>query len=394
MSGFSAFEFATATRIIFGEGKLKEIATIAPEFGSRALVVCGNVERAKPLFDLLDSAKIAVSTFSISGEPSIPSVKAGTEQAKTFGAQMVISFGGGSAIDAGKAIAALATNAGEPLDYLEVIGKGQKLANPPLPFVAIPTTAGTGSEVTRNAVIASPEHKVKVSLRSPLMLPKVALVDPELTYGLPKEITAYTGMDALTQCIEPFTSNAANPLTDAISYEGVRLGSRAIYDVYHGDNDFQRYERYVDARNKMALTSLFGGLALANAKLGAVHGFAGVLGGMYDAPHGALCAALLPHVTEVNVRALMSRDDDIPALRRYSQIAIILTKHGNASGIDVAPWIAELVHFLEIPPLRTYGIKSDDFPEIVEKAAHSSSMKGNPIVLTTDELTEILEKAL
>ena len=153
--------------------------------------------------------KSKYSTFTVSGEPDIALVKAGVEQAKAFNAQMVISFGGGSAIDAGKAIAALATNPGEPLDYLEVIGKGQKLANPPLPFVAIPTTAGTGAEVTRNAVIASPEHKVKVSLRSPLMLPRVALVDPELTYGLPKEITAYTGMDALTQLIEPFTSESA-----------------------------------------------------------------------------------------------------------------------------------------------------------------------------------------
>ncbi|MBI1258094.1 MAG: iron-containing alcohol dehydrogenase [Chloroflexi bacterium] len=383
-----AFEFATATRIIFGEGKLKEIAAIAPEFGSRALVVCGSVERAKPLFDLLDSAKIEVSTFSVSGEPSIPSVKAGTEQAKAFDAHMVIAFGGGSAIDAGKAIAALATNPGEPLDYLEVIGKGQKLANPPLPFVAIPTTAGTGSEVTRNAVIASPEHKVKVSLRSPLMLPRVALVDPELTYGLPKEITAYTGMDALTQCIEPFVSSAANPLTDAISAKGIRLAINSLTDAYHEGEDSE-------ARHDMALASLFGGLALANAKLGGVHGFAGVIGGMYDAPHGAICASLLPFVMEINVRALKLREPNNPALQRYSEILFV------AGGADygeppeyAVDTISSIVGALGIPPLGTYGIKSEAFPTIVEKAAHSSSMKGNPIVLTADELTEILEKAL
>ena len=368
------FEFATATRIIFGEGKLREIASIAPEFGSRALVVCGNVERAQPLFDLLDSAKIEVSTFSVSGEPSIPSVKAGTEQAKAFNAQMVISFGGGSAIDAGKAIAALATNPGEPLDYLEVIGKGQKLANPPLPFVAIPTTAGTGSEVTRNAVIASPEHKVKVSLRSPLMLPRVALVDPELTYGLPKEITAYTGMDALTQVIEPFTSNQANPLTDALCEAAIWRAAQSIRYAYAGGNP--------DVRHDMALASLFGGLALANAKLGAVHGFAGVLGGMYDAPHGALCAVLLPYATEVNIRALKSREPNNKSLWQYDEIKRTVGNWPEVANPDLVNWLKELANDLEIPPLRTYGIKSDDFPAIVEKAAHSSSMKGNPIVLT------------
>ena len=377
----SGFEFATATRIIFGQGKLREIVSIAPEFGSRALVVCGKVERAKPLFALLDDAKVAYTSFSVSGEPNIEMVKAGAEQAKSSSAQMVISFGGGSAIDAGKAIAALATNPGEPLDYLEVIGKGQKLANPPLPFVAIPTTAGTGSEVTRNAVIASPEHKVKVSLRSPLMLPRVAIVDPELTYGLPKEITAYTGMDALTQLIEPYTSNAANPLTDNIAADGIGLASRSLIDAYRNDD--------AEARHNMALASLFGGLALANAKLGGVHGFAGVIGGMFDAPHGAICAALLPYVTEINVRALETRE---PNNWRYAHVAALVV--ANPEPQQLIGWIKDIVKFLAIPPLGTYGIKSDDFPEIVEKAAHSSSMKGNPIVLTTDELTEILEKAL
>ncbi len=377
----SGFEFATATRIIFGEGKLREIASIAPEFGQRALVVCGNVERAKPLFDLLDQAKIEHAAFTVKGEPNIEMVKAGSQQAKQSSAQMVISFGGGSAIDAGKAIAALATNPGEPLDYLEVVGKGQKLANPPLPFIAIPTTAGTGSEVTRNAVIASPEHKVKVSLRSPLMLPKVALVDPELTYGLPKEITAYTGMDALTQLIEPYISNAANPLTDGICLEGVKHAK--ILEAYQSENP--------SARHDMALASLFGGMALANAKLGAVHGFAGVLGGMYDAPHGAICARLLPLATEANWKALKSREPNNPALRRYEDISWGFMGRDLSYTLDV---ITNLVDMLKIPSLSKYGVRREDFPTIVEKAAHSSSMKGNPIVLTNDELTEILEKAL
>jgi len=383
------FEFATANRIIFGEGKLREMLTIAPEFGQRALVVIGSsVERAKPLLDLLDEAKVAYNTFQVSGEPNIVLITAGVKLAHDSESQMVISVGGGSVIDAGKAIAALATNPGDPIDYLEVIGKGQKLVNAPLPFVAIPTTAGTGAEVTRNAVISSPEHKLKVSLRSPLMLPRVALVDPELTYGLPKEITAYTGMDALTQLIEPYTSNAANPLTNAICREGIQQGYRALEGAY--------VENHPASRNAMALASLFGGLALANAKLGAVHGFAGVLGGMYSAPHGAICAALLPHGTRMNIRVLESREPNNPALRHYIEIARIVMPgidHRSARG-GVLSWIDELIDLLKIPPLSAYGIKSEDFPEIVEKSAKSSSMKGNPIVLTNDELTEILEKAL
>jgi alcohol dehydrogenase class IV len=309
------------------------------------------------------------------------------EIANAFAAEMVISFGGGAAIDTGKAIAALATNPGGVIDYLEIIGRGRKLTQPPLPFVAIPTTAGTGAEVTRNAVISSPEHKLKVSLRSPLMLPKVALVDPELTYGLPSAITAYTGMDALTQCIEPFVSNAANPMTDAFCKEGIGRGAKALRQAVTGENP--------DARHEMALTSLMGGLALANAKLGAVHGFAGVLGGMYDAPHGALCAALLPPVVEVNVRALRARDPNHRGLDNYTEIAQTILNWPSfpAHAEDLARWCAQLVKDIGIPPLRSYGITREDFPTIVEHSAKASSMKGNPIVLTADELTEILEKA-
>jgi len=380
------FEFATAARIIFGEGKLREIAAIAPGFGRRALVVCGSVERAQPLLDLLDAAKVAYTPFSVGKEPDVALIKAGVAAAHEAEAEMVISIGGGSAIDAGKAIAALATNSGDPLDYLEIIGQGQPITQTPLPFVAIPTTAGTGAEVTRNAVIASPEHRLKVSLRSPLMLPKVALVDPELTYGLPPEITAYTGMDALTQVLEPLVSNAATVMTDMICQLGLAYGSFAIHDAYAHDDP--------NARNMMSLVSLWGGMALANAKLGAVHGFAGVLGGMYDAPHGALCAALLPAVTFVNVRALRSREPESIGLRRYTSAVGYVSGGKVSDPVQLAPILAELVRSMQIPPLRIYGVKREDFPKIVEKSANSSSMKGNPIVLKYDELTEILERAL
>ncbi len=380
------FEFATAARIIFGEGKLRELVTIAPEFGRRALVVCGSVERAQPLFALLDEAGVEYTAFSVNGEPTLELIRAGVTLAHECEAELVISMGGGSAIDAGKAIAALATNPGDPLDYLEIIGSGQPIKQTPLPFIAIPTTAGTGAEVTRNAVIASPEHRLKVSLRSPLMLPKVALVDPLLTHGLPKEITAYTGMDALTQLLEPLVSNAANVMTDMVCQLGLAYGTFAIRDAYENDDP--------SARSTMALVSLWGGIALANAKLGAVHGFAGVLGGMYEAPHGALCAALLPSVTLVNVRALRAREPENIGLRRYTSATSYLSGSQVHDPIQLAAILADLTRSLRIPPLRIYGIRREDFPEIVEKSAQASSMKGNPIALTRDELTEILERAL
>jgi alcohol dehydrogenase class IV len=300
---------------------------------------------------------------------------------------MVISFGGGSAIDAGKAIAALLTNGGAPLDYLEVIGRGQPITEPAAPMIAIPTTAGTGAEVTRNAVLASPEHHVKVSLRSPLMLPRLAVVDPTLTHTVPPEITASTGLDAFTQVLEPYVSLKANPLTDAICREGLWRAAQALRYVYeHGDD--------AEAREDMAMVSLFGGLALANAKLGAVHGFAGPIGGMFPAPHGAVCGRLLPAVMAVNVRVLRKRAPQSPALERYDEIAQILTGDFKANAGTGVTWVEELCDVLNVPPLSAYGITKADFPAIIEKARRSSSMRGNPVQLTSEELQEILARAL
>jgi alcohol dehydrogenase class IV len=254
-------------------------------------------------------------------------------------------------------------------------------------FVAIPTTAGTGSEVTRNAVLSSPEHRLKVSLRSVLMLPGVALVDPELTYDLPPGPTATTGLDALTQLIEPYVCRRANPMTDGLCLEGIRRVAWSLPRVLENGHD-------VSARENMALAGLFGGLALANAGLGAVHGFAGPIGGMFDAPHGAVCAALLPHVMDANLRALRQRDPRSFALSRYYDIARQLTKKRYATADSGVEWTRKLIDDLKIPGLCSYGVAEKDFPELVEKAANASSMKANPIVLTPEELTEILKAAL
>ncbi|MCL4562411.1 MAG: iron-containing alcohol dehydrogenase [Chloroflexi bacterium] len=382
------FEFATAGKILFGEGVLGEIGGIAQRMGKRLLVVLGK-KAVDPslLLSRLDEAKIGWIEFRVDGEPTIEAVNAGLRIARDGSADMVLGMGGGSVLDAGKAIAALRTNPGEVLEYLEVIGQGRALANPPLPYIAIPTTSGTGSEVTRNAVLASPAHKMKISLRSPLMLPRAALVDPELTYSLPPDVTARTGMDALTQVIEPFLSTRSNPISDALCLEGMRRGGRSLLRAFENGEDAQ-------ARQNMALCSLLGGLALANAGLGAVHGFASPIGGMYSAPHGAICARLLPLVHATNLRALRERDPENAILSKFDAVGRLLVGDERATADDGVRRLEELCEALRIPRLSAYGITPGDIPSIVEKSLQASSMKTNPIRLSQDELAEILERGL
>jgi len=382
------FEFSTASRIVFGVGVLKEAGALAAGLGHRAFVVVGRSgERAASLLDDLKTAGVEAVTFTVAGEPTTDLVREGTAQARATGCDLVIGIGGGSVIDAGKAIAALLTNGGDPLDYLEVIGRGQPIAQPAAPYIAIPTTAGTGAEVTTNAVLASPEHQRKVSLRSPLMLPRVALVDPALTYSMPPELTASTGLDAFAQVLEPYVSLKANPLTDTLCREGLMRVAHSLRQAYKNGKD-------AVAREDMALVSLFGGLALANAKLGAVHGLAGVLGGMFDAPHGALCGRLLPFVMDANVRALQARDPDSLALERYDDVAVILTGDWDVEASDGVAWVQDLCATLQVPGLAKYGITAGVFADVIEKSMASSSMKGNPIKLTSTELRGILMRAL
>ena len=311
----------------------------------------------------------------------------GVQAAREANSDFIIGFGGGSALDTGKAVAALLTNPGDPLDYLEVVGRGQPLKALPAPFIAIPTTSGTGSEVTRNAVLSVPEKRVKVSLRSPGMLAKVALVDPELTYSLPPAITASTGMDAFAQLIEPYVSRRANPLTDLYCREGIARVTRSLLRAYQDGS-------HRAAREDMAFASLMGGLALANAGLGAVHGFAGPIGGMFDAPHGAVCAALLSPAVSVNSRALAEREPYNPALARYMEIARQVTGDPGAAVANLTGVLEDLCAKLRIPGLREYGIREFDFDVLVEKGAAASSMKANPLTLTPQELRQILEMAL
>jgi alcohol dehydrogenase class IV len=382
------FEFVTAPRILFGAGSVNDSAAMAGELGSHALVVTGrNSSRAEQLLLKLREAGVDAATFSVSSEPEISTVEQGVALAKTKNCDLVVGFGGGSALDAAKTIAAMLANGGTLLDYVEILGRGKPLTKPSVPFIAIPTTAGTGAEVTCNAVLASPEHKVKVSLRSPLMQARVAVVDPELTYDLPPALTASTGLDALTQLIEPFVCNRANPMTDGLCVEGLRRAARSLRSAFSKGRDR-------DAREDMAVASLFGGLALSNAGLGAVHGLAGPIGGAFSAPHGAICAALLPHVMAMNLRALRQRDPHGAALYRYEEAAWWLTGNSKAKADDGVEWVRALVADLKVPRLGSFGIQPMHIADLVVKAANASSMKANPIVLTPEELAETLRLAL
>ena len=381
------FEFATATRILFGSGTVNDVPSLSAELGKRACIVTGRTgERAMSLLGPLKGHGIESVTCRVDGEPTTASAKTAVETARRAQCDLVISLGGGSVLDTGKVVAAMLTNAGQLDNYLEVVGPGQALTQAAAPHIAIPTTAGTGAEVTRNAVLGVPEHQVKVSMRSPLMLPRIALVDPELTHSMPGSITATTGLDALTQLVEVFVSNRANPVTDGLCREGLRRAGRSFRRAYEDGS-------HSAAREDMAVASLFSGLGLANAKLGAVHGFAGPLGGMLAAPHGAVCARLLPFVMETNVRALLGRESGSPVLSRYDEVAQLLTGRTTAQASDGVEWVQDLCAIVKVPSLTEFGLAEREFPAVVEKAQRSSSMKGNPIKLTDEELLAILKDA-
>jgi len=456
-----SFELATATRILFGPGRLAETPGAIAALGARrALLVTGRSARHSAAFqEALGARGIAAVVFPVAGEPSVDLAREGVARALAERCDAVIAMGGGSALDCGKAIAALAANGGDPLDYLEVLGRGRPLTLPSLPFVAIPTTAGTGSEVTRNAVLGSREAQVKASLRSPLMLARLAVVDPDLLAGAPPFVLASSGLDALSQLVEPYLSARANPLTDALAREGIcrsarslrraclmseqaappdaspqRVGRRAVNErgacggaavderaemseqAAPPDASPQRVGRRAvnergacaaqpltssrldapdaAAREDLALASLFGGLCLANAGLGAVHGFAAPVGGMFSAPHGAVCAALLAPALDVNLRALRARAPEHPATGRFRELAAWLTGRVDAAPEDGIAWIAELCRALHIPGLAHHGMTAADVPAVVSKAKAASSMRANPIALTDGELTEIAERSL
>ena len=381
----TSFEFATAGRIMAGAGRAAELPGVLAGLGSRVLVCTGAAPGRHG--GLLAGLGLPAAVFPVAAEPTVELARAGIAAAREHGADVVAAIGGGSVIDLGKAVAMLLGNGGDPLDYLEIVGSGKKITQPAVPCIAVPTTAGTGAEVTANAVLASPAHHLKASLRSPLMIPRVALVDPELTVSCPPPVTAASGLDALTQCLEPFVSTRANPLTDGLAREGLRRAAAGLRAAYADGADLQ-------ARADMAMCSLLGGIALANAKLGAVHGLAGVIGGTADVPHGMACAALLAPAIEANVQALRSGRPGHPALGRYAEAAQLMTGKPAASIEDGLAWIHETTTLLAVPGLAAFGLRPEDASDVAAKAARSSSMRGNPVALGDGDLRAIVLQAL
>jgi alcohol dehydrogenase class IV len=382
------FDLAVPGDIRFGAGRVSEVPGALADLGaSRVLVVTGRTtSRADAIRWALNEANTSSVVFGVTSEPSIERVRAAVDLLLETGCDAVLGFGGGSPLDVAKAVAVLATSGTDPLEHLEVIGAGRPIERPGLPCIAVPTTAGTGSEVTRNSVLSG--SGVKASLRSPLLLPKVALVDPDLLVGVPKPTIAASGVDALSQLIEPLLSQRANPFTDALAREGIRRSARSLRRAYEDGMEDP------GVREDLAMASLFSGICLANSGLGAVHGLAAAAGARLSAPHGAVCAAVLAAAIDVNLRALRDRATDHQAVQRITEVATLFTGRPDATAEDAISWLQELTAVLSIPGLASYGLAEAEIDAVVAAAQKASSMRGNPIDLGDQEVSEIVTRSL
>lgn len=376
------FNILTPGNIRFGRGQARSAAPWLAQYDAPVLLVHGATKnRAQFLLNELTALHLQVSTFAIANEPMLDDIERGVRLARERGVGAVVSLGGGAVIDAGKAIAALVPASGPAIDYLEVVGTGRILEASPLPFVAIPTTSGTGAEVTKNAVINVPQQQRKVSLRDDRMLPQLAIVDPALTDNAPRAVTLGSGLDALTQVIEPWLCTRATPFTDALCREAIPRGIAALKTLME--------KECADSRDELAWVSLCGGLALANAGLGVVHGLAGPLGGLSDASHGALCGCLLPFGLELNESQVTN-----PALRQR----FLDVRQWIAAGLGVSPddaWqsLREWSQRSGLGNLRDLGVPREALEPAALAASSSSSMKANPVTLESEQLLEMLEAA-
>lgn len=396
------FELGRLPRITFGPGRLADVPAITARHGSRALLITGGASfRSSPAFerlrDGLGPANVEIAAqLSVAGEPSPDMLSDALGRSQGIGVDVVLAVGGGSVLDMGKAVAGLLESGTELLDHLEGVGAGIPYPGPALPVIAVPTTAGTGSEATRNAVFSTrgPEG-YKRSFRDERLVPAEAVVDPDLLAGAPRSLIAANGLDALTQLIESFTSQRAGPLTDGLARSGL-LAARDGLPAWYSDPDG---EAAPAARSRMAYAALMSGICLANAGLGAVHGLASPLGALLPIPHGIACGAVLLQTIEANISALGARDPGSEGLTRYAEVGRMLGGEGVASRDDesarntlietLRSWTEEL----DVPGLSAFGMDSDDIATVVADSA-GSSMRTNPIVLTNPELTAVLSKAL
>lgn len=375
------FAIEAPPRILFGRGEAAKAPALIRAFGDRGLIVHGaDGTRAGWLSQGLQGAEII--GWPCRGEPTLADLQQALGHARTFQPQWVAAVGGGAALDLGKALAALIPAPGDPLDHLEVVGRALPLTAAPLPFIALPTTAGTGAEVTKNAVIGLPDHHRKVSLRDPAMLARLAIVDPALTDHCPRGVTLASGLDALVQVAEPFLSHRATPYTDALVTPVLPLALPALMRLMAGED--------ADARDTMAWVSLTGGLALANAGLGAVHGLAGVLGGITGAAHGALCGRLFGPCLAANRAAT---EGTAFAARMAHLLEVLAPALGCAAGA-VPDALAGWAGAQGLPGLGAMGLDPADIPAVAAAAEAASSMKANPVPLPVKVLEGILAAAL
>ncbi|MDI1447190.1 iron-containing alcohol dehydrogenase [Polyangium sp. 6x1] len=387
------FSFRTAPEIHFGAGTLGEAPAAVARLGTRCLLVSGkhSLERSGKLAAIEEGLRargVSMARFCVDGEPDLAIADEGARIAREGRHDVVLAIGGGSVIDAAKAAAALATNEGSAIDYVEAVGAGRTIENAPLPLVAVPTTAGSGSEVTKNSVLRVPDLRVKRSIRSDLMVPRVALVDPSLIATAPKSVAASSGLDALTHLVEAYLSKGAQPMTDVLVVPGITLAYRALVALAEDRATDESHEA-------MALAALWGGIALANAGLGAVHGLVAPLGGLCGVPHGAGCGCLLPATFATNVAALRARAPGHPALARAHEVADLLLPPDapDRSPERAADAFQGLRDKLDVPSLRSYGVSETDLASIIA-GSRAGSMRSNPIELTDAELEGILARSL
>jgi alcohol dehydrogenase len=389
------FSIAALPRIEFGAGAVKKLPELAAPFGPRLLLVTGATSfaaspHAETLFAALHQHGVSWERFEVSGEPSPELVDGAVRAFHGAGIHAVVGIGGGSVLDAAKAIAGLLIPGNSVMDHLEGVGADKPFRGPATPFIAVPTTAGTGSEATKNAVLSRiGRDGFKKSFRDDALVARVAIIDPDLLATCPPALIAANGMDALTQLLESFTSARANPLTDALALSGlaaVRDGLLAWYE--HGT---------AEARARMAYASLLSGICLAQTGLGVVHGLASPLGALFPIPHGVVCGTLVAAATRINIEAMGARDPHHPALVKYTEAGRLLA---NAKDATDAAARAALVETLEdwtarlkLPRLAALGVAADDIGRIIA-GSRGSSMKTNPIALTDAEVAGVVEARL
>lgn len=395
---FSAFSISRFPRIHYGSGRINELPTLAAQYGRKLLLVTGKqsfcaTPRWQALTKALDDKRLSWLHFTVSGEPSPMLVDSAVQQFRHQAVDLVIAIGGGSVLDAAKAIAGLLPHGNSVLDHLEGVGNNLPYRGPSVPFIAVPTTAGTGSEATKNAVLSvqGPDG-YKKSFRDECLIPEYAIIDPDLLTSCPRELIAADGMDAFTQLLESYVSLKANPFTDALAWSGMCAVKEGFFAAWEGKEPEASH-----GRGAMAYAALLSGITLAQVGLGSVHGLASPLGAYFPIPHGVVCGTLVGAASQINIKALLTRQTDHPALAKYAQVGRLLTGQDDLDEQSAQLALVALLNAwsekLELPRLGAYGIQESYFPLIVANS-RGSSMQTNPVVLTDEEITSILKKRL